>query len=264
MMREVSLATADGAEITYRIRPGRDPWLLLHGLGCDASMWDGVVAALPPEIGLLAPELRGHGGSTLGWRLPSVEIWADDVAAVVEKAGLGRPAVAGLSMGGYTALSLAARHPGLARAYAFVSTAAGPDDEDGRMRRAQGLGTLKRQGWRVFAENLIPILLNERGAEFARHRAGLLEMFARAGDAGLAATLFALANRPDRRPILSSIGIPVAVVVGEADQLTPPPRAEEIASVIAGARLVVLPGIAHMSAMEAPREVARALLDLGP
>jgi len=65
--------TPDGADIAYRIRRGRDWLVLIHGLGCDASMWDAVVAALPTDLGLVIPEIRGHGDSTLGWRLPSVD-----------------------------------------------------------------------------------------------------------------------------------------------------------------------------------------------
>ena len=113
-LRETTIDTADGARLTYRARPGRDPWILLHGLGCDASMWDGVVAALPGDVGLVIPELRGHGGSTLGWRTPSVDLWAEDVERIVWAEKLSAPAIAGLSMGGYTALAVADGFPKLA------------------------------------------------------------------------------------------------------------------------------------------------------
>ena len=124
--------TPDGADIAYGIRRGREPLVLLHGLGCDASMWDGVVAGLPADRGLVIPELRGHGNSTLGWRLPSVDLWADDVVRLLRQKGIAAPAIAGLSLGGYTAFGIAAAHPGFARAFAFVSTSAATDDEAGR------------------------------------------------------------------------------------------------------------------------------------
>ncbi|MFQ5876658.1 MAG: alpha/beta fold hydrolase [Acidobacteriota bacterium] len=254
----------DGAEIAYRVRSGRDPWVLLHGLGCDGSMWDGVVAALPEGLGLLIPDIRGHGGSTLGFGVPSVELWAGDVAALIGREGLVRPALAGLSMGGYTAMALAALAPSLARGYAFISTAATPDDDAGRARRAAGLATLQRSGWRRFAEEMVPLLIDERRPDFARNRDLLMGMFPRAGAAGLAAALFALAHRLDRRAALAAIRRPSVVVVGEEDRLTPPDRARAIAAAIPGARLIVLPGVAHMSALEAPGEVARALAGLDP
>jgi len=251
--------TADGADVAYRLRGGKEPWVLLHGLGCDATLWDGVVVALPGEVGLLIPELRGHGDSTLGWRQPEVGLWARDVAEIIESESLERPAIAGLSMGGYTALAMAAVLPETARAWAFISTQAGPDDEAGRGRRAEGLATLCRRGWKSYAASIMTLLLSEENADYPRHRARLMKMFARAGEAGLAAALVALANRPDRRPSLPRLQSPSVVVVGDADLLAPPEKAREIVEAVPGSNLVLLPGVAHMSVLEAPAEVARAL-----
>lgn len=261
--RDGFVETTDGARIAYRARPGRETWVLLHGLGCDASMWDGVADALPEDVGLVLLEIRGHGRSTLGWRTPSVDLWAEDVARVVRAEGLRHPAVGGLSMGGYAALAFAVAYPHVARAYALVSTSAAPDDDAGRMRRAAGLTTLRASGWRAYATGLIPSLLLESREDFLRHRNHLMAMFDRARETGLASALWALAARPDRREVLPLILPPAAVVVGAGDVLTPPELAEEIAAALPEARLTVIPGAAHMSAMEAPKAVADALLDTG-
>jgi pimeloyl-ACP methyl ester carboxylesterase len=254
--------TEDGAEIAYRVREGSSPWLLLPALGCDASMWDDVIAALPDETGLVVPELRGHGGSTLGWRPPDVELMARDVIEIAANEGMTRPAVAGISMGGYVAMAVAALAPDSARAWAFVSTRARADDEQGRAGRAAGLETLHRRGWRSFAAGLMSMLLSERHPEFPAHRERLMEMFSRAGEAGLTWTLIALANRADRLETLAGLRAPAVVVVGDADLLTPPDHAREIAAATPGSKLVTLPGIAHMSTLEAPRDVAAALAGL--
>jgi pimeloyl-ACP methyl ester carboxylesterase len=257
-----SLTTADGAEISYRVRRGRDPLVLLHALGCDARMWDDVVTRLDADQGLVIPELRGHGASTLGFRVPSVATWAGDVHTVVEHERLVRPAIAGISMGGYTALAFAAAQPGKARAYGLISTSAAPDDEAGRLRRAAGVAQIQLEGWKAFAEALMPklITLDRPGAEARRDL--LLEMFERAGSAGLAAAVQALANREDSRPLLSKLGVPVRVLVGDVDVLTPPERAREIASAVPGATLRVLEGVNHLSALEAPQEISEMLARL--
>ena len=251
--------TPDGAEIAYRIRRGRDWLVLIHGLGCDASMWDAVVAGLPADLGLVVPELRGHGGSTLGWRLPSVDLWADDVVRLLRQKGIEAPAIAGLSLGGYTAFGIAAAHPGFARAYAFVSTSSAPDDDAGKQRRAAAIAMIRTKGWRAFADAMIPSLLNDNRPQFPTHRDHLLSMFERAGDSGLPPTLMALAARPDRRAVLLTIRVPSIVIVGAVDALTPPDRARALATGIPGARLHVLDEVAHMSAMEAPHKVAGLL-----
>ena len=261
-MREGFVETPDGARVCYRARAGRDPWILLHGLGCDATMWNGVVQALDPDVGLVVVELRGHGGSTLGWRTPSIDLWADDVLRIARSEGLTSPAIAGLSMGGYAALAIAASSPGLARGYALIDTSAAPDDDTGRLRRANGLATLQASGWRDYALGLVPNLLLESREDFPRHRDHLLTMFDRAREAGLVSALFALASRPDRRPILPYIQAPCMVVVGDADRLTPVERAEEAAHALPRARLTVLPGVAHLSAMEDPRGVAEAIREV--
>lgn len=258
-LHESAFETPDGAVLTYRVRAGTRPLVLLHGLGCDASMWDGVVAALPRTAGILIPELRGHGGSSLGWRSPSVDLWAEDVLAIVRREGFERPLVAGLSMGGYTTLAVAASEPRLARAWGLVSTSAAPDDDAGRAKRAAGLATIRENGWRTFLGGLLPSLLARGRADGDENRVHLLRMFERAGDTGLAAALYALASRPDRRELLPLIAARAAVVVGSEDVLTAPEKAREIAGAIPRAALTVLPGVGHMSAMEAPGEVAAAL-----
>jgi pimeloyl-ACP methyl ester carboxylesterase len=68
-------------------------------------------------------------------------------------------------------------------------------------------------------------------------------------------------GRPDSRPMLATIDCPTLVLVGEQDELTPPDRAREIAGGIRGARLVMVPDSGHLSTLEQPEPVTRALLE---
>jgi pimeloyl-ACP methyl ester carboxylesterase len=70
----------------------------------------------------------------------------------------------------------------------------------------------------------------------------------------------AIIGRPDSRPGLAAVGCPTLVLVGDDDQLTPPAWSEEIAAGIPGARLVVVAGAGHLSPLDQPGEVTRALL----
>ena len=252
-------STADGAGIACLFRDGRDPLVLIHALGCDGSMWDDVIAALPRERGLVVPDLRGHGGSTLGWRAPSVALWAEDVASAILGLPIERPVVAGISMGGYVALALAAAHPGLARAYAFISTTAEPDDDAARARRAGAIATIERKGWHAYLDGTMEKFLNPEDEKFTVHSRQLTVMFERAGDAGLPPTLMALAARPDRTPLLPSIAVPSLVVAGSADTLIPPEKTRAIADGIPGARFHLLEGAGHLTVLERPRAIAELL-----
>jgi pimeloyl-ACP methyl ester carboxylesterase len=68
-------------------------------------------------------------------------------------------------------------------------------------------------------------------------------------------------GRPDLRPHLASIGCPTLVLVGDGDELTPPPFSEEIAAGIPGSRLVVVPDCGHLSTLEQPEAVNDALVN---
>jgi pimeloyl-ACP methyl ester carboxylesterase len=81
------------------------------------------------------------------------------------------------------------------------------------------------------------------------------------GAAGFIRQQTAILGRADSRPTLGSIHCPTLVLVGEGDELTPPERAAEIAAGIPGARLTTVPQSGHMSTLEQPDEVTRALLE---
>lgn len=254
--------TGDGAEIAYRVRPGPNPRVLLHALGCDGSMWEEVVARLPAGEGVIVPDLRGHGASTLGWEVPSVERWAVDVAEILETETIASPAIAGISMGGYTAMALRTAFRGTVRGWGFLSTTCRADDAAGRAARADAIDLIRRSGLEPWAEAMAPKLLSAAHPRFERHRTAWLDACRRAGAVGIAAALVALANRPDLAETLRGIDAPVLALGGEADPLTPPERIEEIASAAPRARIRILPRVAHLSAVEDPAAVAEALESL--
>jgi len=98
-----------------------------------------------------------------------------------------------------------------------------------------------------------------------REDAALREVFKlMAEEVGAAAFIrqqTAIMGRTDSRPTLGDIRCPALVLVGAEDELTPPERAAEIAGGIAGARLVTVPQSGHVSTLEQPEEVTRALLE---
>lgn len=253
--REALHAAADGAQIAYRLRPGRDPWVLLHALACDSTLWEEVVRAMPDDVGLVIPELRGHGASTLGWELPSVDRFAADVLQILEAEKIERPGVAGVSMGGYVALAMAAARPEMARAWTFISTHAHAEDAAGKAARAEALSLVDRQGWAAWIEQVGP-----RWVASEQPLAQVKGMAGRAGDAGLTVALLALANRPDRRDVLPRLAQPVLAVAGELDPITPQERMQEIGDATRQGRLVVVPGASHLVPLDAPGALASLLV----
>jgi pimeloyl-ACP methyl ester carboxylesterase len=201
------------------------------------------------------------------WRAAPVMIadhTRDDSMGAIARSILGtappRFALAGLSMGGYIAFEILRQAPERIAKVAFLDTSARADTpEQIAMRRAQM--TLASQGRLAeVVEQQFPRLVHQD------HRAdpALRQVFTlMAEDVGAAAFIrqqTATLGRSDSRSTLGSIRCPTLVLVGEDDELTPPERAGEIAAAIRGARLVTVPQSGHMSTLEQPDAVARALL----
>ena len=71
----------------------------------------------------------------------------------------------------------------------------------------------------------------------------------------------AIMTRANSRPLLAAINCPTLVLVGAQDELTPPHLSEEMAAGIPGARLVKVPDCGHLSTLEQPEAVTRALVE---
>lgn len=170
-----------------------------------------------------------------------------------------RFALAGLSMGGYIALEILRQAPDRVERLALLDTSARPDLPEQSENRRRLVALAEKKGIEVPLREMFPKLVAPARAKDAVLTAIVLDMALAVGVTGFARQQAAIAARPDSRPGLAAINCPTLVLVGEEDQLTPPPIAEEIAAGIAGSRLVVVPGSGHLSTLEAPDAVTAAL-----
>lgn len=254
----------NGGVMAYQAagRPGAPALILIHGFPLDSGMWNAQLAGLARHCFVVAPDLRGHGGSTLGEPPYSVDRHADDIAALMETLGIARAVVAGLSMGGYVALAFWRRHPKKAAGIALIDTRANADTEDGKFARDATIARIGERGVGILADEMLPRLLapaNQSDTEVAR---ALRTMIERQPVEGMAGALVAMRDRPDATGLLTTVSVPAAVIVGEADAITPVSVAEEMTRRLSDARLTVVPEAGHMAPMEAPEAVNAALLDL--
>jgi pimeloyl-ACP methyl ester carboxylesterase len=233
--------------------------VLIHAFPVDATMWDRQRGALQGEVDVLAPSLPGFGGMPGVGEVMTMEAAADHVAAEMDRAGLERAVVCGLSMGGYVAFAMWSRHRDRIAALGLADTRAEPDDDAGRERRRQVAEKARTEGSGAIAEAPPPLLsedadpaLWERVREMIRGQPG----------ESIAAASLGLGNRADARPLLQGIDVPTMVIVGSGDTLTPPPMSEALAEAIPDAELVVLDGAGHLSNLEDPEGFTGALRGL--
>ena len=233
--------------------------VLVHAFPVDAAMWDEQVAALSEQADVLAPSLPGFGGTAPGGDVMTMDAAADHVAAEMDRSGVDRAVVCGLSMGGYVAFSLWRRHRERVAALALADTRAEPDDDAGRGRRRQVADKARTGGSAAIADSPPP-LLSEGAAPALWER--VKKMIRRQPGEAIAAASLGLGERADSRPVLPEIDVPTTVIVGSADTLTPPAMSEAMVEAIPGAELVVLDGAGHLSNLEDPRGFTAALRDL--
>ena len=166
----------------------------------------------------------------------------------------------GLSMGGYIAFELLRQAPQRVARLALLDTSARPDATVQSARRREMIELTRSGRFGEIADLSYPLLVHpDRLGDQA-----LLELLrSMAQETGAEAYIrqqTAIMNRCDSRPHLAAIACPTLVLVGDADQLTPPALSQEIAAGIAGAQLTVLPSSGHLSTLEQPQRVSAALV----
>ena len=224
--------------------------LLLHAFPFDARMWDGIRPALD-EAGFeaVAPDLPG-ADVELGF-----DTWSQRVLELV--AGPFVPV--GSSMGGYLAFELWRRAPERIAAMALVGTRATPDSPEQREARDDSIRLLGEAGREPFWSELAPRLFGP-GADPAVVAAARALALAQPVTA-LVAAQETIRDRVDSRPVLPTIDVPVLVLVGEEDRLTPPADSEAMVAALPNARFSRIAGAGHLTPLEQPDVVAAELVD---
>ena len=231
--------------------------VLVHAFPLGALMWEPQLKGAFWGWRVLAPDLRGFGGSTDEREdgvAPSIDDYADDVAGLVREV-VGAPVVlGGLSMGGYAAFAVMRRSPALVRGLILADSRASADSREGRAARKTMLTLLEREGPQGVAREMIPKLLGETTrAHDLDAEETVRRLIKRQSAQGIRDAILRMMERPDSTPLLPSITVPTLVVVGEEDVLTPPADSEAIAATLPNASLVRIAGAGHLSNLEQPQ-----------
>jgi pimeloyl-ACP methyl ester carboxylesterase len=217
----------------------RRPLILLPGLLCDRALWQHQLDHLGDVAAMSVPDLSGD----------------DTVAAMAARVLAAAPprfALAGLSMGGYVAHAIMRAAPERVERLALLDTSARADTAE-QLARRRGLIELAEKGrFRGVTPRLLPMFVHPSRLEDKPLTLGIMAMAGRIGKDGFLREQKAIMGRPDSRPQLSGYRCPTLVMVGRSDALTPIEVNAEMASLIPGARLVIVEDCGHMTPMEQP------------
>ena len=237
------------------IDAGRGPAaVLVHAIGCDLAMWDELAADLAAGgLRVVRVDVRGHGASPVPKRPYSLMELAQDVAAVLDRCDIEKAHWVGLSMGGMIGQAFAIAHPGrLARlVLANTTSSYGADGRKMWEARAQAV---EDGGMAAITELAMTRYFSD---EFRRERPDVVERirgrFLATDPRGYIGCCDAIRDL-DFSGRLAGIRARTLVIAGEKDAGTPPAMSEAIVEAVPGAELAVIPGAAHLSAVEKPRE----------
>ncbi len=239
---------APGFRMYYEMHGDGFPLLLVNGLGSDRREWLCQLPDFVPRFRVVLFDNRGSGDSAVPPGPYTTAGMADDAAALLDILGLDRAHVLGVSLGGMIAQELALRHPRRVERLVLACTtpggkaAARPSDEalSAFIRSPEGNPEEELR-------RMIPFLYTDR---FARDHGAEVDAFVArrlahaTGPEGHASQLAAAIGHAagDRLPSVRSRTL---VIAGTEDRLVPPVNSQTIATLIPGAKLVLLPGAPH-------------------
>jgi len=255
-------ALVNNIRIAYDDHGAGLPILFLHAFPLNRSMWVDQVKALLDEnrFRLVAPDWRGFGESDITTEVSTMEMFADDTAALMDALGIDGAILCGLSMGGYVAFAFLRKYPQRVSGLILADTRPGADTAEARANRENVAILAESEGTGAIADLQLPRLISD----YTRQHFPVVELRTRqmigaATSQGIAAASRGMALRGDSSDLLSAITCPTRVLVGEHDVLTPADTARDYAAKIAWAQFIVIPRAGHLSNLEQPQAFLQAV-----
>ena len=244
-----------GLHVVDTGNPDGPPIVWLGSIGSSTAMWDRQIPAFAARYRCVLVDHPGHGLGPPPRGTLTIESLGDGVLAELDAMSIGRANFVGLSLGAMVAMSVAADHPDRVDRVALLCTSAyfGPDY--GWTARA---ATVRAEGMSAVAEATVGRWLTpDYAAAHPDEAAALAKMIMATNPDGYASCCEAIAEM-DLRERLKAVTAPTLVVAGTRDPATPPPHAETITSLIAGAVMRTVDA-AHLANWERPGPVNELL-----
>ncbi|MDH3745405.1 MAG: alpha/beta hydrolase [Acidobacteriota bacterium] len=253
--RRVRHRIGDITLLTYEIgRAGREPWVLLHGLGSTSLSWFRLLTALRRRCHLVVPEMSSLGGTQAPCGGLNISEGVSAITWLIENRFPGRSvSLAGISLGGWMATRLALARPDLVDRLVLVS-AGGYRDQDW-----DGIQEMTNVRDYAGVERMYGALFRRTPLAFKWSRKGFLATYNSRAVRHVLETATEEETFDARE--LSGLEMPVALIWGEHDGLFSPAAARAMEAAIPRAELTVIPDRGHAIHWEAPKELVNAILD---
>ncbi|MBK7379638.1 MAG: alpha/beta fold hydrolase [Ignavibacteriales bacterium] len=227
--------------------------IFIHGFPFDHSMWNNQVEELKDKYFCVTYDVRGLGASPAGDGQYTLESFVDDLESIIQMLKLNSPVLCGLSMGGYISLRALERIPNKFKAAILCDTRSESDTNEGKLKRAAAIKLINTNGVKEFASGFVPNCFSEN---FMKHNSdiylAIVERSMASNPIAVKGCLLAMSGRTDTSSSLSTLKIPVLVLCGDDDKLTPPSVMKSMADKIPASKFSIVPNAGHMSPVENP------------
>ena len=238
--------------------------VLLHAFPFDARLWAHQADALT-AVGwrVHVPNLPGFGGTELLLGAPSIDSVADAILADLDHRGIDRAVLGGISLGGYVAMAMLRKSPEIFAAAICCDTKASADTElarENRFRMAKAVTDNPQECGRILQQSMLTGLLGQvtrdTRPELVEQVAGWLTD---ADPRTVAWYQQAMADRAGSLEVLGELDIPVLVMWGAEDTMSPAADQMAMLQVLRSGQEVKISGAGHLSIVEQPAATARAI-----
>jgi pimeloyl-ACP methyl ester carboxylesterase len=208
----------------------------------------------------VVPDLRGYGESTVVPGKTTLDIFASDIAGLLDGLGIQEVVIGGLSMGGQIVMEFCRLYPERVRGILLAATFCRAESEEGRRQRAIVADRLLKEGMQPYTDEVLPKMVTPANLialpAVADH---VRAMMRGTNPVGAAAALRGRAERPDYAETLARLDVPALVVVGDEDAFTTQADAEQMSGLLKQSELIWIKGVGHMPNLESEGEFNEAL-----
>jgi len=225
--------------------------IFIHGFPLNKTMWTKQVGELKKNYRVIAYDIRGHGNTDTGNDSFSIDLFVNDLLCMMDTLNIDKTILCGFSMGGYIALNAIENYPERFNALLLCDTNCTDDIPEAKEKRMKAIESIKEKGLEQYAEESLKKLFAP--ISFSRHIeeiAVVKEMIMKTSVKSLFKTLHALAERKETCTKLHQIKVPVIIMVGKEDEITPPDVALLMHGRIKGSIIYIIDQAGHLSNME--------------
>lgn len=229
--------------------------IFIHGFPFSKAMWNNQLEYFKDKYRVISYDIRGFGNSHSGQSDFTIDLFADDLIQLMDALKIKKAMICGLSMGGYIALNAVARYPKRINALVLCDTTCMPDTPEIKNKRLKAIENVMENGVASYADESMKNFFTLKSFDTKKEEIAFVKtMMVNTSKTTICKTLLALAERNETHSILSGIKVPVHIMVGEHDTITPLAAAQFMSEQIHDASLSIISKAGHVSNIENPKE----------